>query len=350
MAASVVSREWLEWVAQLSRAQGRRGQRGDPDRFSCWVEEQPGLLVPARWLRPWDRTQFEKSSQELKLEWNPRCFLCALGETPTVLNHIEEWQDGFSLGRHWTAWVQAAEAGQCRPFWLEDDLARRLLLAQSNSRTGILSTQECQSLRRARILIVPLDESKEHAAWEARIAQNRLRFQKYGYTAVDGLLHPFHVGELRRYFRRMIRRGRINLGDFQSSRRYVAHNEPVTRFFHLQLTETVAQLVGEPVRSSYVYFASYQGGAKLKRHTDREQCEFSVTFCLDYAPEPPGATPWPLRLETERGHVTVHQALGDALLYKGRELPHSRERLPDGHTSTSIFFHYVRADFKGSLS
>jgi hypothetical protein len=30
-------------------------------------------------------------------------------------------------------------------------------------------------------------------------------------------------------------------------------------------------------------------------------------------------------------------------------LPHSREPLPEGHTSTSIFFHYVREDFVGSL-
>jgi hypothetical protein len=124
----------------------------------------------------------------------------------------------------------------------------------------------------------------------------------------------------------------------------------VTRFFHLQLTEAVSQLVGEAVKPSYVYFASYQGGAELKRHTDREQCEFSLTFCLDYAPEPAGATPWPLHLDTPRSRVTVQQALGDALLYRGRELPHYRDRLPDGHTSTSIFFHYVCADFRGSLS
>jgi hypothetical protein len=47
--------------------------------------------------------------------------------------------------------------------------------------------------------------------------------------------------------------------------------------------------------------------------------------------------------------VTVFQAIGDALLYRGRELPHSRDALPEGHTSTSIFFHYVREDFAGSL-
>jgi hypothetical protein len=155
---------------------------------------------------------------------------------------------------------------------------------------------------------------------------------------------------MRRYYRRLIRQGRVALGDYQSARRYVAHNEPVARFFHLQLTGAVEQLVGEPVKPSYVYFASYQSGATLERHTDREQCEFSLTFCLDYSPEPETCTAWPIHLDAPRGRVTIKQALGDALLYRGRELPHWRDRLPEGHTSTSIFFHYVPANFSGSLT
>jgi hypothetical protein len=37
------------------------------------------------------------------------------------------------------------------------------------------------------------------------------------------------------------------------------------------------------------------------------------------------------------------------LLYRGRELPHFRDVLPAGHSSTSIFFHYVREGFAGTL-
>ena len=87
----------------------------------------------------------------------------------------------------------------------------------------------------------------------------------------------------------------------------------------------------------------------LAKHTDREQCEFSLTLCLDYAPEPRCATPWPLACTRNRGRSAVFQAIGDALLYRGCQLPHSRDGLPEGHTSTSIFFHYVRQDFTGSL-
>jgi hypothetical protein len=139
------------------------------------------------------------------------------------------------------------------------------------------------------------------------------------------------------------------LGDDQSARRYVAHNETVARFFHQQITNAVITVVGEPIKPSYVYFASYLSGAELKKHIDREQCEFSVTLCLDFSPEPELATSWPIRVDTPEGSTAVYQALGDSLVYRGTKVPHYRSVLPEGRTSTSIFFHYVPAGFSGSL-
>jgi hypothetical protein len=123
----------------------------------------------------------------------------------------------------------------------------------------------------------------------------------------------------------------------------------VARFFHHQLTNIVSAIVGEAVKPSYVYFASYLSAAELKKHTDRPQCEFSVNLCLDFSPEPELATSWPLRLETPEGSVTIYQALGDALIYRGTKLSHYRLPLEAEHTSTSIFFHYVPAAFSGTL-
>jgi hypothetical protein len=98
-----------------------------------------------------------------------------------------------------------------------------------------------------------------------------------------------------------------------------------------------------------VYLASYVSGAELRKHVDREQCEFSITLCLDFSPEPELSTPWPICLDTAKGKVVVYQALGDGLAYRGTRLPHYREKLGARQTSTSIFFHYVPADFEGRL-
>lgn len=139
------------------------------------------------------------------------------------------------------------------------------------------------------------------------------------------------------------------LGDSGSPLRYVAHNEEVARFFHRQLTSVVSQIVGIAVMPSYAYVSCYQDGADLPIHTDRLQCEYSLTLLVDHSPEPTGRSPWPLFLEAGGRTVAIRQHLGETLFYRGREIAHYRTRLPDGWTSTSIFFHYVDRDFTGSL-
>jgi hypothetical protein len=185
--------------------------------------------------------------------------------------------------------------------------------------------------------------------WAEMLLHNGVEYRQKAYTPVRGLIHPFHVAALRRYYRQLIRQGGLRLGDEQTPKRFVAHNEPVARFFHHQLTSVVSGIAGERVKPSYVYLGAYQDGAVLARHTDRAQCEFSVTFCLDYSPQPERHTPWPIQLHPNSGKVSVFQALGDALFYRGCQVEHSREQLPQGHSSTSLFFHYVREDFDGPL-
>jgi hypothetical protein len=182
------------------------------------------------------------------------------------------------------------------------------------------------------------------------MARCAAEFASKHYAPVAQLIHPFHLSALRRYYRYLIRQGELKLGDSQSPRRYAMQNEAVACFFHHQLTATVSAVVQEPVKPSYVYLGAYLGGAELEAHIDREQCEFSVSLCIDYSPEPSLATPWPLHLSTSSGSTAVFQGIGDALVYCGRELMHSRCRLPLGNTSTSLFFHYVRESFSGPLT
>ena len=145
----------------------------------------------------------------------------------------------------------------------------------------------------------------------------------------------------------MIRRGVLRLGDTQSARRFVADNEPVARFFHGQLTSVVSRIVGRAVKPSYVYLAGYQADAELPSHVDRAQCQYTVALCVDFTPEPSCETSWPLQLDSPDGRIFVYQAIGDALVYKGREIRHSRDPLAR-HTSTSLFFHYVDEDFSAA--
>jgi hypothetical protein len=342
MASQIKDAAWLEWIEQLAGipASHDRGKELPRSLFHCRLDDQPDHLVPEHLLRPghWE------APPGRPFFVNPACFFTRNGETPAAACTA-----GFAMQGE-MVWITDPGNATLHPFWLGPELSALLSGAKPGEPApSMLSPQARRILILANVTVPDDYASERRKQWAEITSATSTQFQQQGYAPVGQLIHPFHIAALRRYYRHQIRRGSLCLGDDQSPRRYVAHNEPVAHFFHHQLTAAVTAIAGEPVKPSYVYLASYQPGAILEKHSDREQCEFSVTLCLDYSPEPRKATPWPLHLHKRSGTVTVFQAIGDALLYRGCQLPHWRDPLPEGHTSTSIFFHYVREDFSGSL-
>ena len=317
------------------------------DRFStaAWTIK-PNHLVPVRLLRP----EYWEGLADRPFLLNSECIFAADGQSSADAS-ISVLAGQNEIARGNTVWVRDPGSTALQPFWLTPELWNILADAQpGDPAPSALCPQSRRTLTMANVLVPEDFISRRRQEWDEIVSFVRPQFQSQGYAPVGGLIHPFHIAALRRYYRHQLRSGKLRLGDGQSPLRYVSYNDPVGQFFHQQLTESMSAFAGEPLKPSYVYLASYQSGAVLEKHTDREQCDFSVTLCLDYAPEPRNATPWPLQLHKKSGTVKVFQAIGDALLYRGCQLPHSRETLPEGHSSTSIFFHYVRQDFAGSLN
>jgi len=347
MAAQVSSQAWLGWVAELMRRSATSNEatsRISRDGFCCLLDEQPTHLVPQRLLR-----QAQTNQDTGELSFNPDCRLCSENSS----NRLDAGAGFFTTSAPAggsIAWVRDPPTGTDTPFWLGAKLSCLVRTLEHDAAAIPRLSPDVQALLCSAQILVPQGYAeRRRQSWSKITQSGRTRFQQNGYAAVTGLIHPLHLAALRQHYRRLIRKGTIQLGDDQSSRRYIAHNDAAARFFHLQLTKVVSDFVSEPVKPSYVYMAAYQAGARLEKHTDREQCQYSISLCLDYSPEPTAGTPWPLRLDTARGTVTVYQALGDGLLYRGRELPHYRRTLAEGNSSTSIFFHYVAEDFSGPL-
>jgi len=352
MASSLDNTAWLEWMTTLLAGPSQGGVSRHtytatlpPDRFFCLLDELPLHLIPRRIF---NSLQLEKDRNQL-LYLNPECILCLDGELPDELESIRESLSGFAL-QGIIAWVRDPATGTLLPFWLGPQLGDVVRSLRPNEPAPSSLPDSARSLlASANILLPEQGASQRQRQREEMIRKASARFREKGYAPLGDLIHSFHIAALRRYYRHLIRTGAILLGDGQSPRRYVAHNEPVARFFHHIIAATLSAVAGESLKPSYVYMASYLSGAQLKKHTDREQCEFSVTLCLDFSPEPALETPWPIRLDTPTGKLTVYQALGDGLAYRGTQLPHYRGVLGEGQTSTSIFFHYVAANFSGSL-
>jgi len=314
-----------------------------PQYFHCLLDELPLHLIPQAFARLW----LKSSGQPLFL--NPECSLLPAGEVPRDLQNNRQLLEGFSL-QSTVAWVRDPAIASFHPFWLGPQLEAVVSRLHVGEPAPPSLPERQRLLLAAAGILTPVDYARQRLAdCSAIVSKAAGSFREKNYAPLNGLIHPFHLAALRRYYRHAIRCGGIRLGDEQSPRRYVAHNEPVARYFHHNVAKAISAAVGEPIKPSYVYLASYLSGAELKKHTDRQQCELSVTLCLDFSPEPELATSWPIRLDTKEGTSTVYQALGDALLYHGTEVPHYRDVLAEGHTSTSIFFHYVPEDFSGPL-
>jgi hypothetical protein len=369
---------WVEWMttlmgvvsqAELSHeesSQDGRSREGasrqthattfPPDLFYCLLDELPLHLIPRHTFKSLQLQPLQqKDGQPLYL--NPDCILCDDGRLPEELESSRELFSGFAL-QGTMAWARNPATGNLLPFWLGPQLAGIVRGLRPNEEATASALNDGPKagqnkvrhlLTAAEILLSENEIAQRRQGQAERIAKASALFREKGYAPLGELIHPFHIAALRRYYRYLIRTGAIHLGDGQSPRRYVAHNEPVARFFHQDIAATLSAVAGESLKPSYVYMASYLSGAELKKHTDRAQCEFSVTLCLDFSPEPALETPWPICLDAPTGKVTAYQALGDGLAYRGTRLPHYRSALREGQTSTSIFFHYVAADFSGAL-
>src|SRR5215472_15525458 len=342
MASSINNPAWMEWMAGFMGGVSREKHSATlpPERFYCLLDDLPVHLMPRPGLGI-------TTSNSPDLVLNPDCRLYATPELPEELAGQRDQLSAFAL-QGTIAWVR--DNGSLLPFWLGPQFELVLSGLQAHERISDSVPASVKSvLQRAGILVSASSADEERVAKRKALEGAAELFQEKGYAPLSGLIHPFHIAALRRYYRYRIRTGAITLGDGQSPRRYVAYNDPVSRFFHQQIASSISAVAGEPVKPSYVYLASYLSGAELKKHVDREQCEFSITLCLDFSPEPKLATPWPICLDTPTGQVKVYQALGDGLAYRGTRLPHYRSKLGEGQTSTSIFLHYVAADFAGSL-
>jgi hypothetical protein len=346
MASSLDNSAWLEWMANLMGGVSRQNYAATfpPDRFYCLLDELPLHLIPQRTLRS---LRFQEDQlQDLYL--NPECIVCGDGELPEEVASQKPLGSAFAL-QGTIAWVRNPATQNLLPFWLGPKLEYVVRnLGPNEPVPSSFPTSARRLLAQAGILMSEVQKSRKRHSEEV-LRNACLLLREKGYAPIGNLIHPFHLAALRRYYRHLIRAGAIRLGDKQSPRRYVAYNEPVACFFHRDIVAVLSAVAGEVLKPSYVYMASYLSGAELKKHTDREQCEFTITLCLDFSPEPLLETPWPIQLDTPAGTLTVYQALGDGLAYRGTRLPHYRSTLTERQTSTSIFFHYVVGDFAGSL-
>lgn len=278
-----------------------------------------------------------------------------------------------SSPHHASIWIKQPLTEIEMGYWLATEEAETAAKFTAGEKLSVPVDSEFLSrLVTSEILTTPEKLATNESKLKEEIEKAQLNYQEHRYVVLPKIFPSAQMQAIRRYYRQYISSGFMPFNDPQS-KRYYQHNEPLARVFHNNLAKLMSLIIGKEVIPSYVYAASYVEGAVLAPHTDREQCEFSISFQIDYLPEQENhLSPWglfvwrpedaeepvltsvssefPANCEAEDKNPVVYLASGDGIIYKGRELVHYRYALPKGHSSTSLFFHYVAADFQGYLS
>ena len=104
------------------------------------------------------------------------------------------------------------------------------------------------------------------------------------------------------------------------------------------LKPVIEEIANLSLHPAYSFARIYYPGCVLPVHKDRSSCQFSVSLTLGSLGEI-----WPLWLKNIHGEdVEINIPKGDMLVYKGCELTHWRNPMPDNVIKQyQVFLHYV---------
>jgi len=109
-----------------------------------------------------------------------------------------------------------------------------------------------------------------------------------------------------------------------------------------QLTPQMETATGKKLFPTYSYARLYRPGDDLKIHRDRPACEISATITLGFE-----GNPWSIWMgydENKINYKSIPMKVGDAVVYKGQEMWHWREKYIEGQWQAQVFIHYVDAE------
>lgn len=133
------------------------------------------------------------------------------------------------------------------------------------------------------------------------------------------------------------------------------HGAPIFDALLEHLVPTFEEASGKKLFPTYAYARLYPPGEELKIHTDRPSCEISATVTLGFE-----GNVWPIYMADYDETKSVEQKIvqddksywlknisridmevGDAVLYRGQEKVHWREKYVEGQWQAQVFLHYV---------
>jgi hypothetical protein len=164
-------------------------------------------------------------------------------------------------------------------------------------------------------------------------------FEQQGYAVIKQFIPRLMCEYIAKNIRVLEDNSRLSFGDSQVEKAFSGGSPAVTETLLDLITPVLSQTLNCELYPTYSYLRIYVKGAELAKHTDRNSCEISATLPIEYD----SAGIWPLCIEIDGSTRRIELEPGDALIYKGIQIPHWREPF-EGERQVQIFLHYVRKD------
>lgn len=166
-------------------------------------------------------------------------------------------------------------------------------------------------------------------------------FHENGYVYLENFLDKSNCQQYVHEFQKLIDQGLTRKDEHCPLSHSIALS-PLFDSLLEQLTPQIEMVTEKKLFPTYSYARWYAPGDELLVHQDRASCEISVTLTLGFE-----GNPWPIWMGYDQNKINckpVSMNVGDAVVYKGCDMYHWREKYTEGQWQVQVFLHYVDAD------
>lgn len=167
-------------------------------------------------------------------------------------------------------------------------------------------------------------------------------FQSNGCVVVKNFIDPITIKTVSQYMENKVRRSQwtkrpetFSYEDDPSA--LMSYADPLIEVLLQDSVQSLEEITGLDLYPTYSYSRIYLKGDELTPHIDRPSCEISVTVNVATV-----GKPWPIWMKVPgKEPIKVEMAPGDAVVYKGCEVTHWRDKMVDTDINVQFMLHFV---------